>query len=727
MRKTFHDLWNEFATLGLFGMGGSASTAPAVFVGSLDAYESDLSAAWSVARRLLSTYEGPLIRVRRSSDNAEADIGCQANGEIDVSDLLSFVSGGDGFLVTAYGQKGLHNYAQSNPVSQPKIVHRGMLITSSSTKPACLLDGMTDVLQCSTLTQSQPWSMYAIWADYEPSNYGVLLARTGVATGIGVDPSNRLFLYGSTGFERQITRETNLHCDQFIANGTLSQVWRDGVQLGADGTTNATLADTLYMGSESGSARYDFKWSESVVFHTALSPAELEAISAETALFYHPDPLSCLGLSLHLKSDVSGSVFTDTTGTVPAATQAAVANWTDKITGDGEEILQSDLAKRPLLSMDGVESVTNAATIPWMETSLPLDTRSFSLFFLGYNTTIRQGFSGGVPNEYHLLFDNGFINLHYAAGNSLGNPTAGYGRLQIHDGTTWQYSAAFVPASLCLIGIVGSATGAQLIINGQVTAINALAPDTRSSAKLLGNTANMALNGGIKEIFQADRALTSAEISLLQSYAHKRGVVAAPARQIVFSGDSITMQVGSSYNQGFVRLCIKALPESRVYCTAQGSITLQTLLAEIGQWENAIVETHYSERVLVLFAGTNDIALSVRSPAEVYADTVSMGNAAKTAGYTKVIIVGMLPRIAVNASRAALRSLLLADFDTAAGAALVFSPSSATYADLYIDLGGDMAFGQDGHEANGALYPDGVHPSSAVHAAIASYLLAALA
>ena len=45
------------------------------FVGALDAYASGLAGAWSVSRRLLTSYSGPLVRVRRSSDNAEQDIG----------------------------------------------------------------------------------------------------------------------------------------------------------------------------------------------------------------------------------------------------------------------------------------------------------------------------------------------------------------------------------------------------------------------------------------------------------------------------------------------------------------------------------------------------------------------------------------------------------------------------------------------------------------------------
>ena len=56
-------------------IGGAAA-----FVGALDDYTANLSAAWSVARRLLGSYSGALLRVRRSSDDAEEDIGADSFG-----------------------------------------------------------------------------------------------------------------------------------------------------------------------------------------------------------------------------------------------------------------------------------------------------------------------------------------------------------------------------------------------------------------------------------------------------------------------------------------------------------------------------------------------------------------------------------------------------------------------------------------------------------------------
>lgn len=62
---------------------------------------------WSIARRLVSTYTGPLIRIRRASDNAERDIGFTASGGHDVLDesaVTSFVGSSDWFIRTVYDQ-----------------------------------------------------------------------------------------------------------------------------------------------------------------------------------------------------------------------------------------------------------------------------------------------------------------------------------------------------------------------------------------------------------------------------------------------------------------------------------------------------------------------------------------------------------------------------------------------------------------------------------------------
>jgi hypothetical protein len=62
---------------------------------------------WSIARRVVSTYTGPLIRIRRASDNAEQDIGFVESGGhyvLDEAAVTSFVGSSDWFIRTIYDQ-----------------------------------------------------------------------------------------------------------------------------------------------------------------------------------------------------------------------------------------------------------------------------------------------------------------------------------------------------------------------------------------------------------------------------------------------------------------------------------------------------------------------------------------------------------------------------------------------------------------------------------------------
>lgn len=107
----------------------------ASFTGLLDTYPGS-SAAYSL-RRLSSTYTGNLIRVRRSSDNAEQNIGYDSNNVLDTAALLTFCGAGNGFITTWYDQSGNGNNAtQTTALNQPQIVSSGAILTVNS--KACM-------------------------------------------------------------------------------------------------------------------------------------------------------------------------------------------------------------------------------------------------------------------------------------------------------------------------------------------------------------------------------------------------------------------------------------------------------------------------------------------------------------------------------------------------------------------------------------------------------------
>ena len=98
-------------------------------------------ASLGLSLRLLDrNYTGFCIKVRRSSNNDELDIGF-VNNELDTASLLTFAGSGDAFVTIWYDSSGLNNNAfQTSAGNQPKIVDSGSVILDEG-KPAILFSG----------------------------------------------------------------------------------------------------------------------------------------------------------------------------------------------------------------------------------------------------------------------------------------------------------------------------------------------------------------------------------------------------------------------------------------------------------------------------------------------------------------------------------------------------------------------------------------------------------
>jgi len=125
-----------------------ASLTPA-FTGLLDTYP-NAAAAYSL-RQLRTAYTGNAIRVRRSSDNTEQNIGF-VNNVLDTASLLTFCGAGNGFVTTWYDQSGNANNAiQTTAFNQPQIVSSGAMITTNG-KNSILFDANKLMLLTSSVT-----------------------------------------------------------------------------------------------------------------------------------------------------------------------------------------------------------------------------------------------------------------------------------------------------------------------------------------------------------------------------------------------------------------------------------------------------------------------------------------------------------------------------------------------------------------------------------------------
>lgn len=98
---------------------GCQQSAP--FVGALDAFEAALTTVISPSYRLLTSYTGPLVRVARSTDGVESDIGYDSNGALDLTALATFLGGATALVRYGYDQKGSNNLGQATTAKQPTL------------------------------------------------------------------------------------------------------------------------------------------------------------------------------------------------------------------------------------------------------------------------------------------------------------------------------------------------------------------------------------------------------------------------------------------------------------------------------------------------------------------------------------------------------------------------------------------------------------------------------
>jgi hypothetical protein len=117
----------------------------------LDLYP-NAATAYSL-RKLRTAYSGSAVRVRRSSDNTEQDIGFVGN-DLDTTALTTFVGAGNGFVTTWYDQSGnIRNATQTTQANQPQIVVSGTVLTQSG-KPIMKFTANSQVLNTNAFALS---------------------------------------------------------------------------------------------------------------------------------------------------------------------------------------------------------------------------------------------------------------------------------------------------------------------------------------------------------------------------------------------------------------------------------------------------------------------------------------------------------------------------------------------------------------------------------------------
>ena len=276
----------------------------------LDTY-GGAAAAYSL-RKLSTSYSGSAIRVRRSSDNTEQNIGFDGSGNLDTTALTTFVGGGNGFVVTWYDQSGNgKNAVQTTAANQPRIVNSGVVETISSS-PAV---NMLSLPPMSTLSTTYKNAVIVAKADtLNVINYVIASGSDGLfyhgfyggVTGLGgFDGSSIRSLTGG---------DTNRHLGWFQMKSSKLYVAKDGSSETDTGSFATSLNLTEMGGRSAGSNIYFQGKIQEVILYNSDNTSNKSAIESNINTYY----------SIYSPVDSDAQAFITAAGISDSTQQSAV-------------------------------------------------------------------------------------------------------------------------------------------------------------------------------------------------------------------------------------------------------------------------------------------------------------------------------------------------------------------------------------------------------------------
>lgn len=247
-------------------------------------------------RKLISTATVS-IRVRRSSDNTEQDIGF-SGGVLDTASLASFVGANSGFVTTFYDQTGnLEHAVQATAANQPRIVNAGVY------DGRLIFDGTNDNIKITSLTLGAPYLGVYSKALIPSATVGSIFFETSTAwnagQGAAVYASTTVVFMASSNAPttnnrtRSFSRPASLGQMTWLYNRAITgtselSMWSNGSSLtGTDsGTTEQTgnySSNDINIGSRNGASDFLAANIETLVFYNADSSSIRASIEALVA------------------------------------------------------------------------------------------------------------------------------------------------------------------------------------------------------------------------------------------------------------------------------------------------------------------------------------------------------------------------------------------------------------------------------------------------------------
>lgn len=245
-------------------------------------------------------FGGPLMRVRRNSDDGEVDVRGDANGEVSLSSpiiggsenetLGSYIGTASGFCSIWYDQSNTgafqNNAVQATAASQPMLVSGGSLITDANGKARLNFDGSNDLLAISDGYNIGNLSSFLVSQSNVASQTSIQLSLGGD----GTTPDTRWYapFYNGSNFQFRYATDSypsgtltapsdiDMHLLTAIAGETQGNftAFMDSASLGSTTRATGITSDTVGIGGFVNPSALPFngKVSEVLVFSSDQSP-----------------------------------------------------------------------------------------------------------------------------------------------------------------------------------------------------------------------------------------------------------------------------------------------------------------------------------------------------------------------------------------------------------------------------------------------------------------------
>jgi hypothetical protein len=205
---------------------------------------SGAAAAYST-RKLRAAYNGPALKLRRSSDNVEADFSF-AGDWVDSAAITTWLGGANGHIVTWYDQSGnSRNLIQAAALSQP-------IFDASGIGALPALSFLTNSLAAAFTTVAQPLTEFYVFQATSIVAAGALSDSYPAGTVCRTEVGTASYNIGAGANLTGGTPDTDAHQLTTLKKGATSVIREDGAGIASGNAGTQSLLSGLTLGVRTG-------------------------------------------------------------------------------------------------------------------------------------------------------------------------------------------------------------------------------------------------------------------------------------------------------------------------------------------------------------------------------------------------------------------------------------------------------------------------------------------